>query len=102
MSETITLEVYDRDGLVIMADMRDHSYVLEPGQAVAIGNALMQAATVCGAEIEVQVAPRQITEQQRAVLIQRAELILNSGIKQKRGSRWAAMQIVDSLLAELL
>lgn len=98
----IRLEVYDRDGVVVLADMRDHSYIFEPGQAVEIGNALFRAAQACGVEIEVQVAPRTITEPQRMVLIQRAELIMNSGAKQKRSPKWTAMQIVDSLLAELL
>lgn len=99
---TVTLEVYDRDGVVVMADMRDHSYIFEPGQAVEIANALMRAAEACGIEIQVQVAPRLITDQQRNTMIVRTELMMNSLEKQKRNKKYIAMQVVDSLLAELL
>ena len=79
-------------------DTENRTYFLEPENAVAVANSILHAAELCGVEIHVQ-TDRGITDMQRLQLIARTQHIMRT-YSGKKGN--AAMQIVDSILAEVL
>jgi len=94
-NQTVVLEaVYERGG-----DKDVRHYLLPPETAVNIANSMLHAAELCGVEINVQ-SDRHISDMQRLQLIARTGHIMRtmSGRKAER----IAVQIVDSILAEIL
>lgn len=87
-SETITGE-----------DVDTRRYIFTPEKAVEVATAILRAAEACGLQITMQTAPH-ISSMQRMALIKRTELIMRSMSGQKLDRM--AMQIVDSILAEIL
>ena len=74
-------------------------YVLNPPLAVEVANSMLHAAEVCGVEVHVQTT-RGITDMQRLALIARTGHIMRT--MAKAGPQKTSMQIVDSILAEVL
>ena len=82
------------------AEVRENrSYFLDPVQSVEIANAILRSAEECGVQIKIQ-APPHITDMQRIALIARTEHIMRS--LSGKQARTIALQIVDSILAEIL
>jgi len=74
-------------------------YVLDPELAVSVANSILHAAEVCGVEVHVQTT-RGITDMQRLALIARTGHIIRT--MAPKGPQKTAMQVVDSILAEVL
>jgi len=74
-------------------------YVLNPDLAVSVANSILHAAEVCGVEVHVQTT-RGITDMQRLALIARTGHIMRTMMP--KGPQKTSMQIVDSILAEVL
>lgn len=79
--------------------MEERNYVLSPEVAVSVANSLLHAAELCGVDVHVQ-TNRQVSSMQRLALIARTEHIMRT-MSGKKGSK-VALQIVDSILAEIL
>lgn len=108
MPESIKLAVEtteDNQAVVLCAEYESgggkdiRHYLLPPELAVGIANSMLHAAELCGVEIHVQ-SDRHISDMQRLQLIARTGHIMRtmSGRKAER----IALQIVDSILAEIL
>lgn len=79
-------------------DSENRSYFLEPEHAVEVANSILHASEICGVEVQVQTL-RHISDMRRLQLIARTQHIMRT-YSGKKGN--AAMQIVDSLLNEVL
>lgn len=79
--------------------VEERSYVLAPTVAVEVANSILHAAELCGVEVHVQ-TNRGISSMQRLALIARAGHIMRTMSGRKADK--IALQIVDSILAEIL
>ena len=71
----------------------------DPSNAVAIGWALIDSATKCGAQVTVQVPRRRITKQQRDQMIVRSTHVFRSMSERGKPPAEIVRSVVDSILA---
>ena len=99
MTTTTRIEVSAHTGKVKLDLGAEGGFaVLDPGMAVQIAKALMDAAQECGYEVIIQVPKRQITEAHRTRLITRAAHVMRSLESKAKPLTFIAAQVVDSVL----
>lgn len=96
--ETRKVEVYDSSGAVVV-ETENSRYIFNPYSAVEFANAMLKAAEACGVKVQIEAERQPITELQRARLIARTTVMLNS--LQGKKNQYTAMQIVDTILAQI-
>lgn len=89
------------DGYVIFGTPQG-VYKLEPSVAVNVSNAMLGLVGALGYEVQVQTEPRTITDQQRMLLINRVGHIMRSMATLKQRPHYIAIQIVDTILAQVM
>ena len=77
MEETYKVEVYDREGKVVL-DTHVGKFVFPPGHAIDIAKGFLHAAEACGVKVKVQAELHPITELQRAALVSRCAIVIRS------------------------
>lgn len=98
VEEVRRIEVYDSSGAVVI-ETDTSRYIFNPQSAVEFANALLKAAEACGVKIQIQAERMPISTMKRATLINRTQHIMRS--LQGKDPRYTAMQIVDTILAEV-
>ena len=102
--------VNDQEGQVVIGfDRPVRNWVLDPGNAVQIAEAMAKAAWVAhhgkappnGVDVLLQRERHQVTEQLRQRLVNRATHVMRSLVEQKFTPGQAATQLVDLFLQEL-
>ena len=100
-NQNVGVYIQDRN-IVIDMGLPDEHMVLTPPRAVEFANVLIDAATQCGYEVQVQVQHPGISDAKRLQLIVRAGHILRSLQEQHKDSGFIATQITDAILMEVL
>lgn len=77
-------------------------YHLQPHVAVNVANAMLQLVGNLGYEVEVQTAPRMITDQERLQLISRVGHVMRSMAANKVQPVKICAEIVDLVLAKVM
>lgn len=98
----VRFELITQDGKVKLAFAHAiDKLVLDPGMAVELGKGMIDAAVALGWHVEIQVPPRQVTNEQRARLTTRAAHIIRSMTQQDKQPARIAVEVVDTVLAEV-
>ena len=92
--------IFDSGGKVIQRFREAVLHVAyDPANAVEIGKKLIDCAVDCGAQVQIKVPKRQITETQRKRLITRATHVFRSLQEKGRPPKHIAQQVVDVILS---
>lgn len=76
-------------------------FAMDPLNAAQIGRELINAATKLGADVQIIIPKKQITETQRRVLITRVHLVMKNQLEKHIRPERVAQQLVDIVLAEM-
>lgn len=89
------------DGYVVFGTPQG-VYKLEPHIAVNVANAILGLVGALGYEVQVDTAPRSLTDQERLQLINRTMLIMKSMASNKMHPMKICTEIVDHVLAKVM
>ncbi len=96
------MTVFDRDNKVFLRFKRPMLWVkFDPVNAAMIGKEIIDVAVRCGAQVEIKVPKRPITEQDRAKLIYRVGHIMRDQLEKNKNHAFISRAIVDSVLSEI-
>ena len=98
--ETKRIEVYDRDKREVVLDMGNGDHlVFDPQLAVQVAQSLIQAATGCGYEVQVQIPKAKVTQVLRNRLVLRITHVLQT--MRNRKDINVAATVTDIILSEV-
>jgi len=94
--------LFAHTGKVIQRFARPMLFVaFDPGNAVQVGKKMIDCAVECGAQVEIKVPRREISNEKRKALIARCQHIMRSMQERGKSPQSVARNVVDSILAAI-